>query len=505
MLMYETHVFLGPTLDAVTAQSYLNEAHYHPPIQCGDIIRLLRWSPKQIIIIDGLYEQVPAVWHKEIMLALDRGIAVYGAASMGALRAAELHPYGMIGIGSVFQAFHSNALTDDDEVAVLHQDLDHQLLAINDAMVNIRATLAKAHYEKLIGEQVHQVLIAWCKAQFYPNRSLQQAINHHKAEFAEECTQLEQLLSRQGLIDVKRQDAIAVLERVHADLTKKSEPTKSDNCAKIFAMPYTKFIASLVDDVIGTPFPVVQPWFPAIEQELHLLAQHKSNDYNLLMELAGLIKNSYALINSESLLDEPDQYLGYIEKHNLYYPSQLYQFLKQHQVLSPLSSWMLHYTCLGNISKQRINNYLPAAAFYFDYPLGENGCNSELLSWIIFVVLLLHQQLNDEQLTIKRKIFEDHLQEIRFWSRYKQYSVNNLPENTNSKQETKRCLDFILIYMKVIYIHHGLKDFKQGLAETPSYFNWIYDALQLYKLQAEFSLSSAIDALSTDSVSEVLI
>ena len=120
MTMYDTHVFLGPTLDIKTAKRYLWQAHYHSPIQCGDLVRLLRLSPKRIILIDGLYEQVPAVWHKEIMLALDRCIEVYGAASMGALRAAELHAYGMQGIGKIFEAYKSCHLTDDDEVAVLH-------------------------------------------------------------------------------------------------------------------------------------------------------------------------------------------------------------------------------------------------------------------------------------------------------------------------------------------------------------------------------------------------
>src|SRR5688572_32760283 len=48
------------------------------------------------------------------------GVRVFGAASMGALRAAELQPFGMIGVGQVFQAYRRGHLTDDDEVAVAH-------------------------------------------------------------------------------------------------------------------------------------------------------------------------------------------------------------------------------------------------------------------------------------------------------------------------------------------------------------------------------------------------
>ena len=134
-MKYDTHVYLGPTLSHQTAKQFLYQAHYHPPIKCGDLIRLFRLKPKRIIIIDGLYERTPAVWHKEIMLALDNGIQIYGAASMGALRAAELHPFGMIGIGQVFQDFLDKKLNDDDEVAVLHQNQHLDYTPINDAMV----------------------------------------------------------------------------------------------------------------------------------------------------------------------------------------------------------------------------------------------------------------------------------------------------------------------------------------------------------------------------------
>ena len=39
---------------------------------------------------------------------------------MGALRAAELHAFGMRGVGRIFEAFRDGELEDDDEVAVVH-------------------------------------------------------------------------------------------------------------------------------------------------------------------------------------------------------------------------------------------------------------------------------------------------------------------------------------------------------------------------------------------------
>jgi hypothetical protein len=484
MLTDETHVFLGPTLDLQTARHHLWDAHYHPPIQCGDMVRLLRLMPKRIIVIDGLYEQVPAVWHKEIMLALNCGIEVYGAASMGALRAAELHSYGMIGIGIVFQAFVTNQLTDDDEVAVLHQGIHQDLLPLNDAMVNIRATLEHAYQENIIGIDAKQVLTQWCKAQFYPKRSLLQALAQVGSEYRDECSNLHEWIKKHGLIDVKRQDAIAVLKRVQEVIL--SEEIKQKGVSpenKHFEMPYTKFIASLVDDVVGTPFSVFQSWLPDIEKKLTLLSIQKPDDYRLIIDLAGFIKNAYSVVNRDKLLDDPNQYLSYIEKHDLYVPKNLCQFFRNHPTLSILYPWILHFTCLANITNQRIRNYLPVVVFYFDCEVGE-GYESrlELLSWIIFFVLLLHQQLNDQRLTIKRTILDDHLREIRFWDRYKQHKIKckelNLP---NELLNIKIILDFVMVYMKVLYIHQGVKDFNMGLAESPAYFHWIYDALMLYE------------------------
>ena len=76
--------------------------------------------PTIIGIIDGYFEVTPTVWHKEILWAMAQGIHVYGSASIGALRAAELCSFGMTGVGRIFVAYRDGILTDDDEVAVMH-------------------------------------------------------------------------------------------------------------------------------------------------------------------------------------------------------------------------------------------------------------------------------------------------------------------------------------------------------------------------------------------------
>ena len=70
-----------------------------PPSTCRLPARA-RWyrpcnasRPPPILIIDGVFQSEPAVRHKEILWALSLGVPVVGAASMGALRAAELFPH----------------------------------------------------------------------------------------------------------------------------------------------------------------------------------------------------------------------------------------------------------------------------------------------------------------------------------------------------------------------------------------------------------------------------
>ena len=96
---------------------------------------------------------MPACWHKEILFALSEGVHVFGAASMGALRAAELDGFGMVGVGRIYRAYQAGHVStlrwrepfeDDDEVAVVHGPAETGYVAVSEAMVNIRATLARA-------------------------------------------------------------------------------------------------------------------------------------------------------------------------------------------------------------------------------------------------------------------------------------------------------------------------------------------------------------------------
>lgn len=114
------HVFAGPTLPTARVRELVPGAVCHPPVRHGDLLRLDTAPGDTVVVIDGLWHQSAPVRHKEILLLLAEGVRVVGAASMGALRAAELAPYGMTGVGQIFDQLRTGVLDADDEVAVLH-------------------------------------------------------------------------------------------------------------------------------------------------------------------------------------------------------------------------------------------------------------------------------------------------------------------------------------------------------------------------------------------------
>ena len=59
------YVFTGPTISRVEASREL-EAVYLPPAAEGDVYRVTLQGPKAIGIIDGYFQSIPTVRHKEI-------------------------------------------------------------------------------------------------------------------------------------------------------------------------------------------------------------------------------------------------------------------------------------------------------------------------------------------------------------------------------------------------------------------------------------------------------
>ncbi len=283
----QTLIFLGPSLALSEAKNHLPKAFYLPPVRCGDILQALRLKPAIIGIIDGFFEHTAAVWHKEILFALEQGISVLGASSMGALRAAELSPFGMLGIGKIFSDYHQGLIIDDDEVAVLHQDAQHNYDSMTDAMVNIRATLNYAVEKNILTPETAEHIIETAKQLNYRERTLPTAIQLSALK-ENEAADLHSWLQNGGYVDQKKLDAIALLNYIHKEkITPPQQPIASH---------HSVFLRSLYHQAMSSPFSSSQSWLP--ETEKAVLAAQQLAEYPQLQRLARMLELSYQIADA---------------------------------------------------------------------------------------------------------------------------------------------------------------------------------------------------------------
>ncbi|MEK1887901.1 MAG: TfuA-like protein [Phyllobacterium sp.] len=177
------------------------------PAKCGDITHAVDQGYRVIALVDGRFEDVAAVWHKEILHALSAGATVYGAASMGALRAAECHPFGMIGIGHVFERYAFGGLEDDAAVAQVHAPAEFGYLAFSEAMVTIDATLDTALAAGTIRQDEHELIRSKADAVFFKERTWRRIFDVIAADIDNAVDRL-----KPHIRNIKREDAEALLD-----------------------------------------------------------------------------------------------------------------------------------------------------------------------------------------------------------------------------------------------------------------------------------------------------
>lgn len=215
-------LYAGPSVSQALRTEYA-AYDWRSPVAEGDVLRATATSPPAIGIIDGFFESRPPVRHKEILHALTCGIHVFGAASMGALRAAELHTYGMVGIGQIFEAYRAGLL-DDDEVAVEHGPMQLGYPATSEAMVNVRATLDAAARCRIVTIAESHALAALAKSIFFKERTWGHILQTAAAN-GHPTAALHAWLKR-GRVDQKRLDAAAMLKALQMFLSRNPQPFK---------------------------------------------------------------------------------------------------------------------------------------------------------------------------------------------------------------------------------------------------------------------------------------
>lgn len=206
------HVFVGPTLPRSEPLLSAPGVRVRPPVRHGDLFADAIRVGDTVVLIDGVYHQAPALRHKEILAAMGRGVGMIGAASIGALRAAELAPFGMLGIGTIYASYARGEIHGDDEVAV-GQAPDGQWEALTWPVVNLRNVLILAQSAGVLDEERAVGLLAALRAVYYPQRTTAAlwAVCRTQGEDAFVRWLTEQLERDRYFGDLKRIDALAAV------------------------------------------------------------------------------------------------------------------------------------------------------------------------------------------------------------------------------------------------------------------------------------------------------
>jgi hypothetical protein len=207
-------VFSGPSLSAAEIQSRFAsvkaDVEVLAPAQQGDVLRLMAEPPDVIGIVDGYFFHVPSVLHREILLALERGVRVLGSSSLGALRAAELDVFGMEGVGEIYGLYRRGAIDGDDEVAVLHATADEGFRPLTEALVNLRHSLRVAQRRRLVSARTATRVLAHAKRLPFMQRTSRAILT---AATGRERVALAGFL-RGHAVDLKRRDAMLLVDTI---------------------------------------------------------------------------------------------------------------------------------------------------------------------------------------------------------------------------------------------------------------------------------------------------
>ncbi len=197
-------VFCGPSLYE-SDRLPIEGVTYLPPAARGDVARAAK-EFDAVLLIDGVFHHDLAPAPKECYEATLHA-RMFGASSMGALRAAECAPYGFTPIGAIANWYLREVIDGDDEVAVLtHPRTDR---AITVPMVNVRYVARLAHRRRYLTRTEHDELIRRSRDVFYMDRSWDDVVACAPAHVAREIAKI---AHEEG--DLKRHDARFALRSV---------------------------------------------------------------------------------------------------------------------------------------------------------------------------------------------------------------------------------------------------------------------------------------------------
>lgn len=206
-------VFAGPSLYAVTPDR-LAGIDLRPPAGKGDLLAAIRGGARAVGIVDGTFEYGASIWHKEILYAIRQGVTIFGAASMGALRAAECVDFGMIGIGRVFADYATGRRRSDADVAMVHAPAALGYKPLTEALVDMDETLARLEAAGKIAPGLAQQLGRVAASLHFKDRTWSQVLAATDLTAADKSALAALLRTHRS--SLKTEDALALLDHMRA-------------------------------------------------------------------------------------------------------------------------------------------------------------------------------------------------------------------------------------------------------------------------------------------------
>src|SRR5258706_2027799 len=187
-------VFVGPSLAGDPPPPDGDVVELRPPARRGDLRAAAAEGVRVIGLVDGELYQELAVTPAEVREAAGAGVRLFGAASLGALRAVECAG-AMTGVGRVYEAFASGRLAADDEVAGTYDPVTHHAVAW--PLVIVREALALAVRDGVLDDEAARAVLSRVRARPFFERT-ERAVADAAGDPARAAALVERLRSDEG-------------------------------------------------------------------------------------------------------------------------------------------------------------------------------------------------------------------------------------------------------------------------------------------------------------------
>jgi hypothetical protein len=213
-------LFVGPTLFGVPFDD--TGIAVRGPAQQGDILAAVEAGATVIGLVDGVFGSVPSAWHKEILYALSQGVRVLGAASLGALRAAECAPFGMEPVGGIAREYLEGRRDADADVCLAHCPAELDYRPLSEPLVDVEATLTTLSQSGAISDAEATALLFAAANLFFADRTVDEMLR--TAHLHPDRVAAVAAAYRAGRVSRKAADALLLVSRLHAAPDQRSAP-----------------------------------------------------------------------------------------------------------------------------------------------------------------------------------------------------------------------------------------------------------------------------------------